>query len=106
MLIAQKQFTINAPPQTVWQLLPRVIYQCLPLEKMDIVDERTFYADLKWLPFAGSTLHLKGKFVEISPPDFLSCTISVTKGIIRTNGYIYFETGRSGQDRGRLYGII
>ncbi len=83
-LIVQRQFVIDAPQQRVWDLLARVIYQCLPLEKMDIVNERTFNAEVRWnLAFIGLTFHLKGEFIDISPPNFLSCALSMKRGLIQ-----------------------
>ena len=46
--IAERQFVIDAPQKRVWDLLARAVYQSLPLEKIDIVNERTFFAELRW----------------------------------------------------------
>ncbi len=83
MLITQKQFAVDAPLERVWGLLPRVVHQCLPLEKMDIIDEQTFNADLRWdLAFISLKLHIKGKFVDISPPSHLRCVLSVDRALL------------------------
>ena len=98
--IAKKQFAIEASQQRVWNLLGRVIYQCLPLEKMDIVDETTFYADLRWrLAFINIPLRLRGKFVDISPPSFLGCLLSVKKGIIQRELEVTFRLNPISQDK-------
>lgn len=89
--IAERQFVIDAPQKRVWDLLARAVYQSLPLEKIDIVNERTFFAELRWnLAFVGLRFHLKGEFVDISPPSFLGCMISVKKGIIQLDLRITF----------------
>ncbi len=83
MEILQKEFTIAAPPEKVWDMLGKVIYRCLPLEKMDIVDETTFRAVLRWRwAFIKLPLNLKVKLVDISPPSSLGSLIRVKKGMI------------------------
>lgn len=90
-VIVQRQFAIDAPQQRVWSLLARVIYQCLPLEKMDVVNERLFYAELRWnLALIGLRFHLKVEFVDISPPYFLACILSVKRGLIQLGPRVTF----------------
>lgn len=90
-LSAQSQFTVDAPQQRVWNLLGRVIYQCLPLEKMDVVNEKVLYAELRWkLAFVALRFHIRVEFVDISPPNLFVCLISVRKGIIQLSLRVIF----------------
>ena len=90
--VAETRFVVEASQQRAWQVLPRVMYQCLPLEKMQIVDDRTFFADFRWaLPFGGGPMfHLAGKFVDMSPPNSLTCILSVKKGIVQLSMKVLF----------------
>lgn len=84
MLPVQKRFRINAPQERVWGLLPQVVYQCLPVEKVDIVNEWLFYANLKLrLGFVGLPLKLKVELVDISPPSSFGTRIWIRAGIMR-----------------------
>ena len=82
--IVQRQFVIEASQQRVWDLLGRTIYRCLPLEKMNIVNETTAYAVLRWrLGFISLPLNLKLELVDISPPSLLGSKIWVKKRAIQ-----------------------
>lgn len=90
-IIARKQFAINADQQRVSYLLAKAIYQCLPLERMNIVDDKTFRADLKWhVAFVPIRLYLEGKFQDVALPDFLSCRLSVKRGILHLGVKVAF----------------
>jgi len=83
MTFIQKQFTIEAPQNRVWELLGRGIYRCLPLEKMDIINETTFRAVLKWkLSLINIPLNVRVVLEDIFPPSLLGALIQVKKGII------------------------
>lgn len=102
-LIARRQFVIDAPQQRVWALLPKAIYQCLPLRKIDIVNEKCFLAELKWnLAFVGLKFHLKGEFVDISPPTLLGCVISLKSGIIQLGARVTFVLRPVNQDKSEV----
>ena len=102
-LIAQREFTIDASQQRVWELLPRAIYQGLPLEKIDIVNERNFNAELRWnLIFIGLKFHLKGEFIEIIPPSFFGCILFVKKGIFQLGLKVTFELRSVNQKRTQI----
>lgn len=78
--VVQRQFVIEAPQQRVWNLLGRTIYRCLPLEKINIVNETTAYAVLRWrFGFVSLPLDLKLELVDISPPSSLGSKIWVKK---------------------------
>ncbi len=82
--IVQRQFVIEASQQRVWDLLGRTVYGCLPLEKMNIVNETTAYAVLRWrLGFISLPLDLKLELVDISPPGLLGSKIWVKKQVIQ-----------------------
>lgn len=82
--IAQRQFVIDASQQKVWDLLATVVFQELPLEKVDIVGLDSFNAVLQLrMAFFSFPFDVKGKMVDVSSPDSLGCVILVKKGPIR-----------------------
>jgi hypothetical protein len=42
MIPVEKQFVINATQERVWGLLGGAIYQCLPVEKVDVILTNTY----------------------------------------------------------------
>ena len=90
-VILQRKFTIAAPQPKVWDLLANAIYYSLPLEKMDIIDEKTFQADLRWkLACFPISLHLKGAFTNVSPPALLGCMLRISRGLMRLSLEVTF----------------
>lgn len=82
--VVQKHFVIDAHQQRVWELLGSAVFQCLPLEEMNILNQTTFYAVLRWrLGFISIPLNLKVKLVDILAPHSLGSVIWVTRGIIQ-----------------------
>lgn len=89
--MVERHFAIDGPQQRVWDVLAKAIYQSVPLEKMNIVNEKTFYAELRWnLAFIRLTLNLEAKFVDISPPSFIGCILLVNKGMMRSSLKVMF----------------
>lgn len=98
--IARKQFIIEAPQGTVWDLLGRAMYRSLPLEKMDIVSETTFRAVLRWkLAFISLPLNVSVVLDNISPPGLLEAIIQVKKGIINQKLRVTFTLSAVDTDR-------
>lgn len=82
--VAQGQFIIKASRERVWELLGRTIYRCLPLEKMNVINETTACAVFRWrLGLISLPLNLKLELVDISPPDSLGSRIRVRKGMFQ-----------------------
>ena len=80
----EKQFVLNAPQERVWGLLGGAIYQCLPAEKVDIINEWLFNAELKLrFGFVRIPLKLKVELTDINPPGSLSTKIWIRMGIIQ-----------------------
>lgn len=83
-LVTQNHFSIAAQQQRVWKLLGSAIFQSLPLEEMNNINQTTFYAIFRLrLGFISIPLNLKGKFVDIIDPSSLSSLIWVKRGIIQ-----------------------
>ena len=103
MEIAQRKFIINAPRERVWELLGRIIYRSLPLERMEVVTETSFRAVLNWR-LAGLNLPLKVKVSmdDISPPEQLGASIKVKKGIIDQTVLVSFALTTFAQDQTEL----
>lgn len=82
--IAQRQFVVGASQRRVWSLLAAVIFQQLPLEKVDIVGLDSFNAVLKWrIGFISFPFHVEGKLVDVSRPSSYGCVILVKRGPMR-----------------------
>ncbi len=80
----QKQFVIKSSQERVWELLGRTVYRCVPLEKMNIINETTADAIFRWkLCFLRLPLDIRVQLVDISPPSFLGSKIRVRKGIFQ-----------------------
>lgn len=74
MVLAEREFIVNATPDRVWRLIGKVIFSVLPgMESMEILDENNFRALLrvKMMGFEW-VLKLKGEMVDISPPESFS----------------------------------
>ena len=89
--LLQKQFVINALPQRVWDLLGRTVYGCLPLEQVQIMNERTASGLLRWrFAFFNFPLNLKIELIDISPSKLLGTKIWVKAGVFQIAMVITF----------------
>jgi hypothetical protein len=101
--VVERKFAVEAPRQRVWNLLAKAIYQCVPLEKMNILNETNFHAELRLnLAFVILRFHLEGKFVDILSPSFLGCILLVNKGIIRLGLKVMFTLREISEDRSEV----
>jgi carbon monoxide dehydrogenase subunit G len=90
-LVAQKQFVVDASQHRVWDLLGTIVYQLLPLEKVDIVNLTTFRAVLRWrMGFITFPFRVKGELVDISRPSSFGCIIRVKRGVIQLGMKVTF----------------
>lgn len=78
ILIAEKNITTEASPERVWDLLGTLIFDSLSgLEKMEIIDENNFRAELKAKAFGlPLVFSLRGEMIDISPPNSLTVKLS------------------------------
>jgi carbon monoxide dehydrogenase subunit G len=78
-VLAQRDFLVNAPPERVWRLIGKVIFNVLPgMESMEILDENNFRALLRVKMMGVEwVLKLKGEMVGISPPESFSVKLSL-----------------------------
>ncbi len=90
-VILQRKFIIRAPQTRVWEVLGSAIYRDLPLEKMDIVNENLFYADMIWRAGLPLKFRVKAEFREIVPPDALNCGISTVQGPLKISFGVSFK---------------
>ena len=102
----EKQFVFNAPQERVWNLLGGAIYQCLPVEKVDIINEWLFNADLK-LQFGLIRIPLKltVELTEINPPESLATIIQVMLGAIHFLISVNFTLRQADADKTEVIGI-
>ena len=79
--IVEKRFVLAAAQTRRWDLLAEVIFQQLPVEKVDIVSLTSFKAVLD-CRVAGIRLLLNvtGRLVDVSPPAHIGCLITARKG--------------------------
>ena len=77
-LIAEKKITTEASRERVWDLLGTLIFDSLSgLEKMEIIDENNFRAELKAKAFGlPLVFSLRGEMIDISPPSALTVKLS------------------------------
>ena len=73
-LIAEKNLNAETSQERLWDLLGTLIFDSLEgLEKMEIIDENNFRAELKAKAFGiPLTWYLRGEMIDISPPQALS----------------------------------
>ena len=86
-LIAEKKLAADASRERIWDLLGTLIFDSLEgLEKMEIIDENNFRAELKAKAFGFPlTWHLKGEMTDIYPPETLSVRLTAkSKGSLIT----------------------
>ena len=86
-LIAEKRLAAEASQERVWDLLGTLIFDSLEgLEKMEIIDENNFRAELKAKAFGlPLTWHLRGEMIDITPPTSLSVQLTAkSKGDLIT----------------------
>jgi len=72
-LIAEKNLAAEASQERVWDLLGTLIFDSLDgMEKIEIIDENNFRAELKEKAFGiPLTWYLRGEMIDISPPKTL-----------------------------------
>jgi hypothetical protein len=77
-LIAEKELTAEASQERVWDLLGTLIFDSLSgLEKVEIIDENNFRAELRTKAFGiPLTWYLRGEMIDISPPKALSVKLN------------------------------
>ncbi len=77
-LIAEKNLAAEASRERVWDLLGTLIFDSLEgLEKMEIIDENHFRAELKAKAFGVPlTWYLRGEMIHISPPEALGVRLT------------------------------
>ncbi len=82
-LVAENRFTLEATPERVWDVLGRAIFSGLSgLEKLHIIDENNFEADLKAKAYGiPLTMKLRGEMTDISPPTTLAVKLAVELAI-------------------------
>ena len=98
----EKSFTIPAPQVRVWELLGRVIYRSLPLERINLVNEQLFYADVLLKIIIPLKFHLKVAFNDVDPPRLMVCAISTKKGPVKVKLKVRFEIQAAGTGRTKV----
>ena len=98
--LIQTNFVIDAPLEKVWRLLGSAVFQCLPLEMMNIVDQTHFSAILRWkLLFVKIPLNIKSVMDNIVPPTTFGCVIRVEKSIMKLGTRVTFNLKAIGEDK-------
>ncbi len=106
ILRVEKQFVLNAPQERVWGLLGGVIYQCLPVEKVDVINEWLFNAELKLrFGFTRIPLKLKVELTEINPPGSLGTKIRIRVGIVQFLMAVTFMLRQVNGDKTEVIGM-
>ena len=104
--IAEKKLAAEASHERVWDLLGTLIFDSLEgLEKMEIIDENNFRAELKAKAFGlPLTWHLRGEMIDISPPTSLSVQLTAKSkwDLIMVGQKITFSLDAAGEERTTL----
>lgn len=91
-LLARTDYVVEAPQQRVWDLLPATIIQCMPIEQMEILDDTSFLAVLRWkLGFIEVPFRLTVKVADMSPMDSLTTLVTASKGAFRSSLRVSFS---------------
>ena len=105
-LIAEKEFTSALSQQRIWDLLGRLIFDSLPgMERMEIIDENNFRAELKAKAFdIPLTLYLRGEMFDISPPEALKVKLTVKSkwNLIKVVQRVTFSLNSLGEEKVRI----
>ncbi len=105
-LIAEKKLAAEASQERVWDLLGTLIFDSLyGLEKMEIIDENNFRAELKTKAFGIPLLwHLRGEMIDISPPNSLGVRLTTKSrwDMITVVQKITFSLNSSGESRSTM----
>ena len=104
--IAEKRITAEASQERVWDLLGTLIFDSLHgLEKMEIIDENNFRAELKAKAFGiPLTWYLRGEMIDISPPKSLGVKL-ITKSkwdLITVVQKITFSLSSAGEGKATM----
>lgn len=79
VIIAESKFTVEASRDRVWDLLPRVIFNSAGLEKINIINDRCFGAEMPLrLSFVNIHVPLVGEIVDVVELETLAVTIDGT----------------------------
>jgi carbon monoxide dehydrogenase subunit G len=76
-VLAEKNFSVGAPPERVWRLIGKVIFSALPgLENIEILDENSFRGVLR-LKLLGLQMsnRVKGEIVDVLPTESFSVNL-------------------------------
>jgi len=86
MIIAEKSFSLNSPPNKVWGYLTKALLTSMPLEQIDFTDEKGMAAVLRLkISCLEMPLRVNINIGEMVEPEILDATITATgfKGIIQ-----------------------
>jgi len=105
-LLAEKKIAAEASRERVWDLLGTLIFDSLEgLEKMEIIDENNFRAELKAKAFGlPLTWYLRGEMIDISPPQALSVKLAAKSkwNLITVVQKISFTLNSRGEGRSAM----
>ena len=105
-LIAEKNLNAETSQERLWDLLGTLIFDSLEgLEKMEIIDENNFRAELKAKVFGlPLTWYLRGEMTDISPPQSLSVKLAARSkwNLIAVVQKITFTLNSTGEGRSAM----
>ncbi len=103
---AETEFTVEATPKRIWDLLGRAIFDSLHgMEKVTIIDENNFNAELKTKAFGiPLTMYLRGEMTNTSPPTFLSVKLNAKSkwNLISLTQQINFTLDDAGEGKTKI----
>ena len=94
LMIAERDFVIEASRDRVWRLIGKVIFSSLPnMENVEILDENNFRALLRMkIPGLGLNMKLRGEMVDMSPPESFGVRLALEGpgGLLQINQKVNF----------------
>ncbi len=94
MIIADTKFVINSSRERIWECLIMALMRCIPFERMEFADERSFSALLKIrIGFIALPMQVKMDIVDIIEPETIVTTLKARgmRGMVWLNQKATFK---------------
>ena len=101
--IAHDEYVIAAPRQRVWDLLASTIIQCMPVEQMQVLNDTTMRAVLRFRLFGIEVpLGITLRVADIVPPESFETLVTVKKAMFESSLRVSYMLHTSDGDHTRV----
>jgi carbon monoxide dehydrogenase subunit G len=98
-VLSKSHFVIDAPQDRVWRLMASAVFQCLPLEQIEVADQSHFGAKLTLqFGFLKIPVNLSGH-LEMVPQSKFANTIEIQKWIFKLGTKVIFSLKPTGDEK-------